>query len=287
MSHLSLLKVLGFTVVFFVVLTGGSERLIAKEKPEKSGDYPKVDKVLAPVIQAMPSGTSESPIKIPWRLFAPQGATQGGTEKFPLIFFLHGAGARGDDNISPMYLAKTFWEEKNQKQYPCFVLAPQFPRGSFLSPIPWATEEKRARGNYVAEEKPYDSLQAAFNILDKIIAEWPVDKKRIYVMGMSMGGYGTWESLMRRPDQWAAAVPICGGGDPSKVSSYKDIPIWAWHGANDPIVPPATSRAMVEELKKAGGNPKYTELERVGHGSWDPAFETPELYSWLFSQKRP
>lgn len=132
-----------------------------------------------------------------------------------------------------------------------------------------------------------DTMQAALNVLDEVLAKWPIDEKRVYVMGMSMGGYGTWEALMRRPQQWAAAVPICGGGDPSRAVTYKDVPIWAWHGANDAVVPAANSRTMIEELKKAGGQPKYTELEKVNHGSWVPAFKTPELYTWLFEQQRP
>ena len=253
---------------------------------EKAKDYPKVAAALVPSIEAMAAGQSAGPVQIPWRLYVPEGAKPGGEEKFPLIFFLHGAGMRGSDNVGPMSLARTFWNEK-QKEFPCFILAPQCPKGATWTPLPFADESRTGRGNYEAEEQPKPVMQAALNVLDEVIAKWPVDKKRIYVMGMSMGGYGTWEALMRRPQLWAAAVPICGGGDPARVVTYKDVPIWVWHGANDTTVPPVNSRTLVEALKKAGGAPKYTELERVNHGSWEPAFSTPELYTWLFAQKRP
>jgi len=252
----------------------------------KANDYPKVPPEMVPVIQGMEAGMSAEPVKIPWRLFVPEGAEPGGANKFPLIFFLHGAGRRGSDNVGPMELASTFWGEK-QKEFPCFVLAPQCPRGSTWTPLPFVEGSRNQRGNYTAEEKPMDTMQAALNVLEEVLAKWPVDRKRVYVMGMSMGGYGTWEALMRRPNQWAAAVPICGGGDPSRVAAYKDVPIWVWHGENDAVVPAANSRTMIEALREAGGQPKYTELKKVNHGSWGPAFQTPELSTWLFAQQRP
>lgn len=255
---------------------------------KKDDEYGKVDPALAQVIAAMPEGLVEAPARIPWRLFVPAGAKPGGEGRFPLVFFLHGAGMRGADNVGPMFLAHPFWQAENQGRNPCFILAPQCPNGRMWSPIPWFGEGKaRIRDNYPAEPEAKAELAAAFKVLDQTLAAWPVDAKRIYVVGMSMGGYGTWDALLRRPQTWAAAVPICGGGDPAKVALYKDVPIWAWHGANDAVVPAKTSRGMIEALTAAGGTPKYSELPKVNHGSWGPAFEDPEFHAWLFAQRRP
>jgi dienelactone hydrolase len=109
---------------------------------------------------------------------------------------------------------------------------------------------------------------------------------RVYVTGISMGGFATWETLIRYPEKFAAAIPVCGGGDVSHADRIKNIPIWAFHGANDSTVPVQCSRSMVEMIERAGGHPRYTEYPGVGHNSWDCAYAEPELLSWLFSQKR-
>ena len=114
----------------------------------------------------------------------------------------------------------------------------------------------------------------------------PVDLDRVYITGISMGGFATWEALIRHPENFAAAIPVCGGGDVSFADRIKHIPVWAFHGAEDPVVPVVCSRSMIENLTKAGGDPRYTEYPRVGHNSWDRAFDEPELLSWLFSKSR-
>lgn len=246
---------------------------------ERDPDYPKVDASLLPLIRAMPSGVVEEPVHVPWRLYVPAGATSG--EKLPLIFFLHGAGRRGGDNIGPMDLAYPFWSPEAQAKHPCFVLAPQCRKGTM-----W-TKMTKTRGNYQADDDPKPEMVAALAVLDQTLKAWPIDERRVYVVGMSMGGFGTWDALFRRPKFWAAAIPICGGGDPDKATAYSSTPIWAWHGANDQAVLAECSRQMIAALKEAGGNPRYTELPNVGHGSWTPAFADPELHEWLFAQKRP
>src|SRR5262249_52824913 len=112
------------------------------------------------------------------------------------------------------------------------------------------------------------------------------DQKRIYVTGLSMGGYGTWDVIGRRPDLFAAAVPVCGGGDETQAATIARVPIWAFHGARDGVVKPARSWNMVAALKKAGGHPGYTEYPDVGHDSWVPTYRDPVLFQWLFAQKR-
>jgi predicted peptidase len=108
----------------------------------------------------------------------------------------------------------------------------------------------------------------------------------VYVMGLSMGGFGTWDLVTRYPKRFAAAVPICGGGDPGRVESLGDLPLWVFHGADDEVVAPIYSRRMVEAIRAAGGDPRYTEYPGVGHNSWDPAFAEPELFPWLFAQRQ-
>jgi poly(3-hydroxybutyrate) depolymerase len=256
--------------------TQGAARSAAKE--DSDPDYPKVDAARVPLILAMESGIATEPTKLPWRLYVPPQA--GADNKLPLLFFLHGAGRRGDDNVGPMDLAHEFWRPEAQKKHPCLVLAPQCRRGAM-----W-TKMNKERTNFEADEQPVPEMAAALAALDSVLEKYPVDRKRVYVTGQSIGGFGAWDALYRRPGLWAAAVPVCGGGDPDKAALYKDVPLWAWHGANDTAVPPECSRQMIAALKAAGGNPKYTELPRVGHGSWRPTYESAELHEWLFAQKR-
>jgi predicted peptidase len=197
-------------------------------------------------------------------------------KKYPLLLWLHGGGARGDslklilswgDKHGPRFFARA----ENQAAYPCFILAPQCPLGKFWSD-PYA-------------EKPYDEIRLVLEILDGIKAEFSIDPARLYVMGISMGGYGTWDIVARRPDMFAAAVPICGGGNPAKAASMKNTSIWAFHGDEDNMVDVNESRRMIEAIKHAGGKPKYTEYKGVGHNAWERAFAEPDFLSWIFSQR--
>src|SRR5262249_12520812 len=113
-----------------------------------------------------------------------------------------------------------------------------------------------------------------------------VDKDRIYVTGLSMGGYGTWALATAYPKRFAAIAPICGGGDPSEDKRLKDIPIWVFHRAQDRGVPLRASQAMVDAIKKAGGNPKFTVYEDADHDSWTETYNNPKLYEWLLKHKR-
>ena len=123
-------------------------------------------------------------------------------------------------------------------------------------------------------------------LLDALPKEFSIDRKRIYVSGLSMGGYGTWDILARRPEHFAAAAPVCGGADEATAAKIAKIPVWAFHGAKDTVVKPSRSQNMIAALKKAGGTPKYTEYPDEGHGSWCPAYRNPELFKWLFAQKK-
>ena len=123
-------------------------------------------------------------------------------------------------------------------------------------------------------------------LLDDVMAKYKVDKDRVYVTGLSMGGYGTWALAAAHPKRFAAIVPICGGGNPADAAKLKDLPIWVFHGAKDRAVPLARSEMMVKAIKKAGGNPKFTVYPEAGHDSWTESYDNPELYTWLLKQKR-
>ena len=139
---------------------------------------------------------------------------------------------------------------------------------------------------HVQPKEPSEPMRLVLELIDAVRKDYPVDPKRIYITGLSMGGFGTWDVLARRPDLFAAAVPICGGADETTAPTMATIPIWAFHGAKDPAVKVSRTRNMIEALKKAGGEPKYTEYPDVGHNSWVPAFKDPEMMKWLFAQKK-
>ena len=135
-------------------------------------------------------------------------------------------------------------------------------------------------------EKPSVPMGLLLELLPKFRDEFAIDTDRIYVMGLSMGGYGTWDMIQRYPEMFAAAVPICGGGDATKAERIARMPVWAFHGNRDTVVPTSRSRDMIEAMRKAGGSPRYTESPGVGHGVWGVAFGDPELAKWLFAQRR-
>lgn len=210
-------------------------------------------------------------------------AWQESDKKFPLVIFLHGAGERGDDNEAQLvHGMKDFASDANREKYPCFVVAPQCPKNESWASID-RTQEKAALA-----DQPSKALALVMELIQQTETEYPIDSERIYITGLSMGGYGTWDAIERYPDRFAAALPICGGGDSSQeqVSKIVKLPIWVFHGGDDTVVPAARSIEMVEAIKQAGGEPKYTQYEGVGHDSWTETYKNPEVLKWLFSQKR-
>jgi predicted peptidase len=129
-------------------------------------------------------------------------------------------------------------------------------------------------------------MDIVLDLMDDFIASNPVDPDRVYVTGPSMGGFGTWDAIQRRPERFAAAVPVCGGGDATLAKQIARVPVWAFHGARDPVVNPKRSRDMIAALKAAGAKPRYTEYENVAHSAWIPAYADDEMFKWLFSQRR-
>lgn len=204
-------------------------------------------------------------------------------ETYPLVLFLHGAGERGDDPAKvrvhfPELLAKADYREK----FPCFLVVPQCRDDEKWVNAPW----EDLKTTPMAKE-PSAMLDMAIKVLDKSLKEFPVDKSRVYLTGLSMGGYGSWELAMRRPELFAALAPICGGGDEAQAAKLKDIPIWTAHGDADNVVSVERTRRMVQAVKEAGGNVHYEEYPKVGHNSWTPAYTDPKgVLPWMFEQRR-
>jgi predicted peptidase len=225
-----------------------------------------------------------SNLRMPYRLLAPNKL--GPAAKYPLVILFHGSGERGSDNEKQLANGvRRFAKAESRSQYPCFVLVPQCPTNLNNQPTMWTGSREEMRGLKLAPE-PAAPLQTALELLSMIQEKNPIDLDRVYITGISMGGFATWEALIRHPQDFAAAVAVCGGGDVRFADRIKHIPVWAFHGAEDPVVPVICSQSMIEALTKAGGIPRYTEYPGVGHNSWDRAFDEPELLSWLFSQKR-
>lgn len=201
-------------------------------------------------------------------------------QKYPIVLFLHGAGERGHDNVSQLNnFVKMFAEPNVRGQYRCFVLAPQCFWNRKWVEVPWGAAAHRQ------PEKPSGPLDMTFQLMAALEKEFSIDPARRYVIGLSMGGYGAWDAICREPARFAAAVPICGGGDESKAAAIAKVPVWAFHGGVDGTVKTARSRNMIAAMQKAGGTPKYTEYAGVGHDAWTPASKEPQLLPWLFAQK--
>jgi len=224
--------------------------------------------------------------KIPYRLHIPEGGSKGA----PLLLFMHGAGERGTDNCLQLRAALGVFARCNPDVKEAIVLAPQCPRNC---PPDAETEETWVKypwylGNYSVDETPETwELEAVVELLLENIEKLGADKDRIYVMGLSMGGFATWDLIARHGELFAAAMPICGAGDPSKVEKIKDIPIRTFHGAVDDTVPPTGTREMAEVLKNAGAKDfQYVEFPEIGHWSWDLACSYPGIGAWMFSKRR-
>jgi predicted peptidase len=206
---------------------------------------------------------------MPYRLYVPDNYNPA--EKYPLVLFLHGFEALGSDNrkqISGLdYAGSHLWT-----RHECFVLAPQCPIGGV-----WALPLSRRPSRY---------LTRALELLEDVRRRYAIDPARIYATGQSLGGYGTWAAIASHPGLFAAAVPVCGGGSTRKAGSIAHVPVWAFHNTHDPIVLVHESRRMISAMRKAGGNPKYTEFPAGLHNAWDPAYKQPDLVSWVLAQRK-
>jgi len=183
-------------------------------------------------------------------------------QKWPLMLFLHGAGERGSDlNLVKKHGPPKLIEQG--RELPFIVVSPQCPAGV------WWSER-------------LDTLMA---LLDEIESKYEVDPSRVYLTGLSMGGFGTWALACERPERFAAIVPICGGGQWFLADRLKKVPVWAFHGAKDPVVPLDLSKSMVEAVKRMGGDAKLTVYPEANHDSWTATYDDPKVYEWLLSHR--
>lgn len=198
-------------------------------------------------------------VELNYLLYLPKD--YGQQASWPLLLFLHGAGERGSD----LELLKKHGPPKliaAGKEFPFVVVAPQCPKDKW-----WGSFELIA-------------------LLNEIKNRYKIDPDRVYVTGLSMGGFGTWMLAAYAPEQLAAIVPICGGGSAIWARRFGHLPVWAFHGAKDPVVPLKTSEEMIEGLKKQGGQPKLTIYPEAAHDSWTETYDNPAVYAWLLEQKR-
>ena len=218
---------------------------------------------------------------LPYRLYRSKKADTM-TEALPLVIFLHGAGERGNDNYMQLkHCIKFFRDDTVTSRYPFLLMVPQCPNDRRWVNTDWSLSE------HTMDSVPTAELFGVMTVLDGFVDVGAVDSTRVYICGISMGGYGTWDALQRWPEKFAAAIAICGGGDPAYAHAMKNIPIYIFHGMLDRAVMPSRSIQMYNALKEVGNEEAilvtYPEL---GHLCWDAAFSTPGLFEWLFGKGR-
>lgn len=216
---------------------------------------------------------------LPYRLLAPKG--YDADKSYPLVVFFHGAGERGTDNEKQLVHGMAdLASDDVMEEHPSFVIAPQCPDAMQWVDVPWTADI------HSMPKEPTHAMRLSLELIGVLQNEFSIDKNRIYVTGLSMGGFGAWDAIQRQPKRFAAAAPICGGGDAALAKQIADIPIWAFHGDADGVVKVKRSRDMISAIKDAGGSPKFTEYPGVGHNSWTATYANREVYAWLFKQRR-
>lgn len=239
------LKVIYLFLTVFVFAYGCSSELVVKETSMKKQ------------IEKKMSTSFEQKVSLNYLLALPKDYEK--KEKWPLMMFLHGSGERGDNlELLKKHGPPRLIEEG--KEFPFIVVSPQCPSG-----IRWKTN-------------------ALVALIDEIIKNYNVDENRIYITGLSMGGYGTWKLANEIPERLAAVVPICGWGDSWTICEIGDLPVWAFHGGKDNVVLPQKSQELVDALKKCNGNVKFTLYPEANHDSWTETYNNPEVYKWLLEQ---
>lgn len=253
--------------------------------PEPSGgEIGQVQSNLGSLFQSK-SFTGTNGMKLPYRLHVPDRASY--KNKAPLLMFMHGAGERGYGNDSQIGLSVFIagpgvWAiGERAKAVPMFMLAPQCPPEDHWDGL----QSPPAGLQFTGSTR---SMKTAMQLLDQVIKENPtIDTKRVYVMGMSMGGFATWEMISRWPEKFAGAIPMCGAGSKKLAPAILNMPIWALHGDADGEVDYHLEQVMIDYLRSWGGMPKFSLYKDVGHIVWEPAYKNEaELFPWLFSQSQ-
>lgn len=227
--------------------------------------------------------TSSNGTTVNYRLLRPEIESTG--KKYPLILFLHGAGERGNDNEKQLLHGGQMWlNPVNREKYPAFIVAPQCPEENY-----WAYHARPTSfkpDSMPILNKPTPIIETLKELLDTYLDMPQVDKKRVYVIGLSMGGMATFDLAIRYPEIFAAAVPICGDVNPNRLTKAKKVNFRIYHGDADNVVPVEGSRQAYKALKEMKADVTYIEFPSVNHGSWVPAFNDQELLQWLFKQRK-
>lgn len=222
---------------------------------------------------------------LPYRILLPENYDTA--RAYPLVIFLHGRGESGNDNEKQLtHGSAVFLRDSIRKSNPAIVVFPQCAANSYWSNVHTVADSKGKRTFYfVPDGEASLSMKLLLSLTTNLEMRYKIKKDQVYVMGLSMGGMGTYELVRRKPGHFAAAVAICGGADPATAISMKKTKWWIFHGGKDDIVPPVFSEKMQAALKKAGAMVRYTVYPEANHNSWDPAFKEPDLLSWLFAQR--
>ena len=235
---------------------------------------------------------------IHYYLFTPKAAKPAG--KYPLVVWLHG-GLRSNGKGGPNMPTAAFYRDQHQRKRPCFVLRPVAIKGEN-----WVSPRGAGTGSHLLPKRPAASVGLLMELLDRTVKRHPIDPNGVHLIGASMGGYGVWDVIARHPKRFASAIPICGGGDPTKALAIKHMRIWVFHAVNDPYVPVRGSRQMVAALmatttgkpvvkqhadrivrSSADGRIRYTEFRGGGHNAWDRALSDPQVIQWVLAPCRP
>lgn len=223
--------------------------------------------------------------KLPYRILFPKDYSA--SEKYPLILVLHGSGERGNDNeLQLVHGSDLFLKEEVRNNYRAIVVFPQCAVGSSWAKVDVKGSAPNREFIFFENSEPTTDMVLLEGLLKHVKRTYKIDKNRIYVGGLSMGGMGTFEVVRRNPKLFAAAFPICGGANPKINKKLSNLDWWVFHGEADNVVPEKYSAAMVKAMQNIGINVKYSLYPEVGHNSWDNAFSEPELLTWMFSKSR-
>jgi predicted peptidase len=270
----------------FLQLASAAFAMLASSCAGKRSKAPDIQPEAAAILAQMMEAVYRDPslaYAVPYRLYVPEGMAP--SQRYPLVVYLHGKGGSGDDNRQHLGqdLQYILSPQVRALAGPFFVLAPQCPQSDewinrHQSP-PFPVYDQ-------ARHPESDASKATFAILATLMRERPIDARRLYLTGPSMGGSGTWDFVTRHPGVFAAAIPVTGVGDPSRAQVIAQLPIWAFHGTRDTISPIGNSRAMRNALAAVGSKvARFEELDGVGHNSWEQAYSQLETYRWLFGQR--
>jgi len=219
-----------------------------------------------------------------YRILFPKDFSEN--KKYPVVLFLHGSGERGDDNKSQLTHGSQLFLDK-QEDFPVIVIFPQAPKEDYWAKVEVNRDSIPFKFNFKNDEESTKSLKLVIGLMENLLTKDFVNKDRIYVGGLSMGGMGTFEIIYKKPEMFTAAFVICGGADPFIAKGYpKGFNIWIFQGEKDDVVPPEYSKAMARAINTNGGNAKLSLYPNDNHNSWDSAFAEPELLPWLFNQTK-